>query len=240
MRLPILCSFIASTSLVAACGPSGPKTSQEVGDKVLAALVAKDWAALKSLYVTPDVIKSACAAMPAEKLADIDKEFAEEAQEAEEKFKKCLAIDWTGAKITGVLGGEAKKPVEGCANLVQAGDIELEVEAGAKKYTVKVNDPALLDGHYALIEGIRCKAPEALVEAAPAGSGDVCEKYFAKFAQCIDAMPEAGRDQIKKGFEAAKAAMQNASPESKAATCGAAMTTAKQAQGQLCPAVSWD
>jgi len=161
MRLPLLCSFIASTSLAAACGgPSGPKTTQEVGDKVLAALVAKDWTALKGLYVTPDVIKSACAAMPAEKLADIDKEFAEEAQEAEEKFKKCLDIDWTGAKITGVSGGEAKKPVEGCDKLVQSSDIELKVEVGAKKYEVKVNDPALLDGHYTLIEGIRCKAPE--------------------------------------------------------------------------------
>jgi len=43
---------------------------------------------------------------------------------------------------------------------VQSSDIELKVEVGAKKYDVKVNDPALLDGHYALIEGIRCKAPE--------------------------------------------------------------------------------
>jgi|GEM_PF-5955706 len=161
MRLPLMCTLVASTSLAACGGVSGPKTTQEVGDKVVAALVAKDWAALKPLYATPDVVKSACSAMPADKLADLEKEFAEEATEAEGKFKDCLAIDWTGAKITAVSGGEAKKPVEGCdGKVVQSSDIELKIDAGDKTYDVKVNDPALIEGHYALIEGIRCKLPE--------------------------------------------------------------------------------
>jgi len=334
MRLPLMCSFIASTLLAAACGgPGGPKTTQEVGDTVLAALVAKDWTALKGLYVTPDVIMSACAQMPADKLAGLTKEFAEEATEAEEKFKKCLDIDWTGAKISAVSGGEAKKPVEGCGGkVVQSSDIELKVEVGAKKYDVKVNDPALIEGHYALIEGVRCKAPELscddiyanmvkivatatdakegekdmfsgaadkkaefakmcgemrgnatfasiltcvgdaksyadmkacedkakadaakeleaapaenMAAAAPAVPGapgdDPCAKYFAKFSACVEAMPEAQRDPMKKGLDSVKAAMAGRTPEETKLSRNAARGAAKQSLAQLCPSVNWD
>lgn len=186
MRLPLFCTIIATSSLTAACGgASGPKTAQELGDRVLAALVAKDWNAMSTLYVTPDVIKSACAEMPAEKLTGMEKEFAEEKVEAEEKFKKCLEIDWTGAKITGVTGGEAGKPVEGCGDKVtQTKDVELAVEVGGKKYEVKVNDPALVSGGFALVEGIRCKAPELS-----------CDDVFANMSKIITSAPEAKEDE---------------------------------------------
>lgn len=339
MRLPLMCTLVATSSLAACGGVSGPKTTQEVGDKVVAALVAKDWTALKPLYVTTDTIKSSCSAMPADKLEGLQKELAEEATEAEGKFKECLGIDWTGAKVTAVSGGEAKKPVEGCDKLTQSSDIELKVDVGGKSYDVKVNDPALIDGHYTLVEGIRCKKPElscddvydnmvkivsaaadakegekamfsgaadkktefgkmcgemrgnptfasiiacvgeaknygdmkacedkakganreeaaekpapvenvappaggAAAPAAPAATDDAaCTKFYAKYDECLAAMPEMQREGMKKGLEQVKAGFASAPAEGKAAMCSTALTQSKASLGQLCPAVVWE
>ncbi len=182
MRLPLFCSIIATSSLTAACGggASGPKTTQELGDRVVAALVAKDWNAMMTLYVTADTLKSSCSDM-GDKLAEFVVDMMAEKVDAEQDFKKCLEIDWTGAKITGVTGGEAGKPAEGCGDkIVQAKDVELAVEVGGKKYQVKVNDPALIGGGFSLVEGIRCKAPELS-----------CDDVFANMSKIITSAPEA-------------------------------------------------
>lgn len=157
----------------AACGGGGgsvAKTPQEVGDQVVAALVAKDWNKLKPLYWNVDAAMSTCADMPAEVKDKAKQEFAGEMADAEKDFAKCLEIDWTGAKVAAVEGGDQKDAVPGCNDKVhEAKDIQLSVDAGGKKYDVKVNDPVKLSDGYTLVEGIRCRPHEEAVDmAAPA------------------------------------------------------------------------
>jgi len=182
MRTSLMCSLIASTSLAAACGGGGgAKTAQELGDRALAALVAKDFNALKPLYFTADQAKSNCKEMPAEKLGKLTEELGEELADGAKDFADCLKTDWTGAKIVGLKGGEAGDGVEGCGTAVlEVKDIKLEVEVGGKKMQVRVNDPLKLGEAYYLVGGLRCKAPKLS-----------CDDVYDNMVKIVSAAPEA-------------------------------------------------
>jgi hypothetical protein len=132
-----------------------------MGDKVLAALVAKDWNQLKAMHWAVDDAMATCTDIPEDKKSKAKEEFSEELAESEEHFKSCLKTDWTGAKLTGVTGGDVDDPLKGCGDKAhEVKDIKLAVEVGGKKMEVKVNDPVKVGDAYMLFEGIRCRAPE--------------------------------------------------------------------------------
>lgn len=153
--------FVASTAMTAACGGGGgAKTAQELADKAIAALTAKDFNALKGSYATPDLVKANCPDMPSEKVAKLAEELAEEVADAEKDFAKCVETDWAGAKVTAVSGGDVGGTVEGCSGVFEVKDIKLAVEVGGKKIEVKLNDPVKIGDAFFMLEGMRCKAPE--------------------------------------------------------------------------------
>lgn len=173
--------FIASTAMTAACGGGGgAKTAQELADKAIAALTAKDFNALKGSYATPDLVKANCPDLPAEKAAKLAEELAEEVADAEKDFKKCVETDWTGAKVTNVSGGDVGETVEGCSGVHEVKDIKLAVEVGGKKMEVKINDPVKIGDMFFMLEGMRCKAPEVTCD-------DVYDNLVKVMASATDA-----------------------------------------------------
>lgn len=157
---------LLSTSglLIAACGGGGgAKTTQELGDRVLAALQAKDFSKVEALLLTPDLIAKNCPSMPAEELARAGEKFAKHTAEMKESFEKCGKIDWAGAKIVGTDGGEDRKPVKECTDVMKVRDLKLTVEVGGKKVKVKIDDPMRAGGALYLADEIKCDA-----------GGDVC------------------------------------------------------------------
>lgn len=182
--------LIASTSMTAACGGGGgAKTAQELADKVVAALVAKDFNALKGDFASADLVKSSCADLPADEAGELAKELAEELADAENDFKKCLETDWTGAKLAAVTGGEVDEPAKGCGDKVmKVNDIKLAVEVGGNKMEVKVNDPVKIGDAFFFLEGLRCKAPEV-----------TCDDVYDNMVKVIAAAPDA-RDNEKQLF----------------------------------------
>lgn len=162
MRKLLLCSFFMPASLIIACGGGGgAKSAQELGDKVLAALQAKDFSQVKSLYWTADAALSLCTEIPEDKKSGIGEKFAKELASAEKDFDKCLKTDWSDAKVVGIKGGETDDPLKGCAGkAMEVEDIKVQIEAGGKKHEVKLNDPVKVGDAYFLVEDIRCRAPE--------------------------------------------------------------------------------
>lgn len=256
----------------ASCGGAGSaaKTPQEVGDQVVAALVAKDWNKLKPLYWNVDAALSTCSDMPDEVKKEAASEFAGELADAEKDFGKCLEIDWTGAKVAAVAGGDQKDAVPGCGDKVhEAKDIELTVEAGGKKYDVKVNDPVKLSDGYTLMEGIRCRphgetadvaapapANEAAAptpteaaptptEAAPAAddpdlSGPDCKKYFSKITECATSAAGGMADAIKPAIDKARGMIKQLPADARETACKAALDQSKSMMANFCPGMSWE
>ncbi len=152
---------LVSTSglLIAACGGGGGvKTSQELGDRVLAALQAKDFPKLDGLLRTPELLAKNCPSMPADEMARAGEKFAKHTADMKESFAECGKIDWTGAKIVATDGGEDRKPVKECADLLKVRDLKLTVEVGGKKVKVKVDDPMRAGGVLYLADEIKCDA----------------------------------------------------------------------------------
>lgn len=195
MRLLPSSLFVLFGALATACGgSSGPKTTQEVADKVVAALVAKDWNQLKPLYWTVDAARATCTEVPEDKVARWSEDLAEELAKSERDFAKCLTQDWTGAKVVAVKGGEPDDAVKGCAGKVMEADaIKIEVEAGGKKTEVRINDAVKVGEEYFLIERIRCRAPELS-----------CDEVFDKMSKLVAGASEA-RESEKQIFDGSDA-----------------------------------
>ena len=152
---------LVSTSglLIAACGGGGgAKTSQELGDRVLAALQTKDFSKLEGLLLTPDLVAKNCPAMPADELARANEKFSKHTADMKEAFAECGKIDWTGAKIVATDGGEDRKPLKECTDVIKVRDLKLTVEVGGKKVKLKIDDPMRAGGALYLADEIKCDA----------------------------------------------------------------------------------
>lgn len=172
----ILGSFV----LFAACGGGGGKSSaDELGKAVVSALGAKDQAALNGLVAKVDAAIDACPALGGER-EEIEKQHGKAEKRLGEALTKCGELDWSKVTVKAVNGGEAKKPIEGCADLVEGKDIEVVGELDGKEVTVKIDDPVIIKGKYYLFDGIKCRGggkahPAVAVAIKAADDGCACK-----------------------------------------------------------------
>lgn len=187
LRMLSLSGLVMSGLLVTACGGGGgAKTAQELGDRVLAALQAKDFSKLDSLVLTPELVAKNCPEMPADDMAKATAKFAEHTADMKESFAKCAAIDFTAAKIVETDGGEDRKPVKECKDILKVRDLKLTLDVGGKKVKVKINDPMRVAGALYLADDFRCDAGGDLCADAVDNVTKVAAKStdesFKKFA----------------------------------------------------------
>lgn len=185
----------ASIFTLGACGGGGGKGSaDELGRAVVDALAKKDRAAMEGLVPTVDAIMSTCPAFESER-GEIEKKRAKSIERLVDARTACEALDWSKATITAVEGGELKKPEDGCADLVEAKDIEVLAEIDGKKVSVKVDDPITLKGKFFAFDGIECGGGEHPGLAALRDAAD-------KTCACKDmACAGAVQDQVMKDMQ---------------------------------------
>ena len=193
--------FIAlagAAGLVACGGGGGAKTPQELGEKVLAAIQAKDFGKLEPLLLTPDLMKKSCPDMPEKDAARATEKFEKHKADMKANFDKCAAIDWTNAKIVETNGGEDKRPIKECTDATKVKDLKLVVEVGGKKLKIKIDDPIRAGGMLYLVDDVTCDSPGGLcadvadnVLKIAATSSDEALKKMASDPSALSMLKEA-------------------------------------------------
>jgi len=185
VRSLVVCSIFA----LSACGGGGggKASSDELGRAVIDTFVKKDQTALVAMMASVDAAVDACPAVAAEK-DEITKKRAKAETKLIESFGKCTALDWSKATIKEVKGGDAKKPIEGCPDLIQARDIDVTAEIDGKTVTVNIDDPIVIKGKYYLFDRLKCSgggAEHPAVAAVRAAADKACA---CKDAACASAV----------------------------------------------------
>lgn len=211
-----------------------PKTVDELGQRVVEALVAKDLARMAGYAPADDFVDRNCPEQaPTMRTAYLDK-LRDSMNGADARAAECATIDWTGATLaTAKLKPSSGVPFYGCAPITD-GSVELTINsgtAGEPPRVVQVPRVYMVNGAVYLADMPRCavtspcKAIVKHLEELVAASGSAPERAPLDDDQrsgAVSLCESYWTDQVTRGQ---LACMRGASNYGGIASCGATLSS---------------
>ncbi|MFO0744569.1 MAG: hypothetical protein U1F43_02710 [Myxococcota bacterium] len=115
-----------------------PKTVDELGQRIVEALVAKDVARMAAYVPSPDFIDRHCPEQADTMRSAYTDKLRESTSDAKVRSEECASIDWTGATLArATLKKNDGVPFYGCAP-ISDGSVEVRVQVGKDERVVSV------------------------------------------------------------------------------------------------------